>query len=50
MTTTTRYALKATTTNGIAPIHGDTEYSLPTQNADGSWFVSAKALKAARAA
>lgn len=35
--TTTRYALKATTINGIAPIHGDTGYSLPTQAADGSW-------------
>ncbi len=32
-----RLALKATTSTGYAPIHGDTRYSLPTRNADGSW-------------
>lgn len=40
MTTRTaapKFALKATTANGFAPIHGDTEYPLPTQAADGTW-------------
>ena len=32
-----RLALKATTSTGYAPIHGDTRYDLPTRNADGSW-------------
>ena len=36
-TATTRYALKATTVTGYAPIHGDTRYDLPTQGADGTW-------------
>ena len=37
MTTRTRYALKATTINGVSPIHGSTEYPLPVENADGTW-------------
>jgi hypothetical protein len=37
MTTKTTLAIKALTTTGHAPIHGDAAYSLPTQNADGSW-------------
>ena len=32
-----RLALKATTSTGYAPIHGDTRYALPTRNDDGSW-------------
>ena len=36
MTTRTRYALKATTINGVSPIHGSTEYPLPVENADGN--------------
>lgn len=35
--TTTKLALKATTINGIAPIHGTTEYPLPVQGEDGTW-------------
>ena len=34
---TARYALKATTVTGYAPIHGDTRYDLPTRNDDGTW-------------
>lgn len=30
-------ALKALTSSNRSPIHGDVEWSLPTQNADGSW-------------
>jgi hypothetical protein len=37
MTTTTKLAIKATTTSGYAPIHGDVQYSLPTQGEDGEW-------------
>ena len=37
MKITARYAIKATTTTGYAPIHGDTRYDLPTRNDDGSW-------------
>ena len=37
MKTTARYAIKATTTTGYAPIHGDTRYDLPTRNDDGTW-------------
>lgn len=36
-TTTARYALKATTANGFAPIHGTTQYDLPVQGEDGTW-------------
>lgn len=35
---TTKTALKALTTTGHSPIHGDMEWSLPTQQADGSWL------------
>ena len=35
MKTTT--ALKALTISGRSPIHGDTQWDLPTQGADGSW-------------
>lgn len=35
-TTTTKLALKATTLDGSSPVHAH-GWSLPTQNADGTW-------------
>ena len=36
-TTTPKFAIKATTATGFAPIHGDVQYDLPVQGADGTW-------------
>jgi len=33
----TTMALKALTISGKSPIHGDTQWDLPTQGADGAW-------------
>ena len=41
MATRTTLALKALTLTGRSPLHGDTQWDLPTKGADGRWIPGA---------